>query len=90
MASHREGNTQTREKEGKQVDKVIARWESKSGKHWVELNSSDSGAVFYDAPGACGSLGIVGDSEAIAELQRRVDLGYFQPDANKTPMKKVA
>lgn len=71
------------------MDKVIARWESKSGKYWVELTSSESG-VSYGAPGAGGSLGRVGDSEAIAEIQRRVDLGYFQPDANKTPMKKVA
>jgi hypothetical protein len=71
-------------------DKVLARWESKSGKHWVELTQSESGAAFYNAPQAVGSLGMVKDIDAIAEMQKRVDLGYFQPDANKTPMKRVA
>ena len=71
-------------------DKILARWESKSGKHWVELTQGESGGVFYRAPQAIGSLGIVEDSKAIEELQRRVDLGYFQPDANKTPMRRVA
>jgi hypothetical protein len=71
-------------------DKVIARWESKSGKHWVELTQWESGGAGYSAPGQCGVLGYLEGSDAIAEMQRRVDLGYFQPDANKTPMKRVA
>lgn len=69
---------------------LIARWESVSGKHWVELTRSESGSVFYDAPRATGSLAKVTDAEAIADMQARVDKGYFQPDANKTPMKRVA
>ena len=67
---------------------VIARWESVSEKHHVTLHRDQWGHS-YDAPGAGGSLGKgLSDEEAIAEMQSRVDKGYFQPDANKTPMKR--
>jgi hypothetical protein len=70
---------------------IIARWESKSGKYWVELTRGESGGVFYNAPGATGSLGMaLTDEEALADMQARVDSGYFLPDTHKTPMKKVA
>jgi hypothetical protein len=70
---------------------IIARWESKSGKYWVELTRSESGSVFYDAPQATGSLGRdLTDEQAVTDMQARVNKGYFQPDANKTPMRRVA
>jgi IMP dehydrogenase/GMP reductase len=68
---------------------LIARWESKSGKYWVEVTRKEWG-VSYEAPRATGSLGKVTDTEALEEMQKRVDMGYFQPDANKIPMKRVA
>jgi hypothetical protein len=69
---------------------IVARWESKSGKHWVELTRSEYG-VSYSAPQACGTFAKdATDAEAIADMAQRVALGYFQPDANKTPMKRVA
>jgi hypothetical protein len=71
-------------------EKILARWESKSGKHWVDLIQYESGGFGYSAPGQSGTLARGEDVEAISEIQRRVDLGYFQPDANKTPMKRVA
>jgi hypothetical protein len=69
---------------------IVARWESKSGKHWVELTRSEYG-VSYSAPQAGGTFANpCTDAEAIADMAQRVALGYFQPDANKTPMKRVA
>ena len=68
---------------------VIARWESRSGKHWVEL-ATDGAAYRYRAPDAGGYLAEATKAEAMAEMNRRVAAGYFQPDANKTPMKQVA
>lgn len=66
------------------MDKVIARWESKSGKHWVEIRRSESGFLYYDAPGAHGSFGNITEDEAIQQIEARVE--DFQPGSNKTPM----
>jgi hypothetical protein len=64
----------------------IARWESKSGKHYVDLfytgtdyhiQSVDSRAYFR----------ATSDENAIEILSRRVNM--YQPDANKTPMHRV-
>lgn len=65
---------------------VVARWESASGKHWVELYRDGAG-YGYRAPGASGWLGAVAEAAALAELERRV--GDFQPDTNKRPMRRV-
>lgn len=67
---------------------VIARWESRSGKHWAELYH-DGTAAFYRGVGCGGNLGVIGEAEAVAEMQRKVDSGYFLPDSAKTPMKRV-
>lgn len=67
---------------------VIARWESKSGKHWAELYH-DGVAAFYRGVGCGGNIGICDKDTGIAELQRKVDSGYFLPDSAKTPMKRV-
>lgn len=66
----------------------VARWESKTGKHWVEL-FVDEGYAFYRANGAGGNLGRITEEGAIALLQQKVDSGYFLPDNAKTPMKRV-
>lgn len=66
----------------------IARWESKSGKHWVDLLHDGTFAA-YTAPNCGGYLGTMTPNAAISAMQQRVDTGYYQPDANKTPMKKV-
>ncbi len=69
---------------------TLAKWESKSGKYWVTLTRSDYG-VSYTAPQACGTFANpITDAEAIAQMANQVALGYFQPDANKTPMRRVA
>ena len=81
------------------MERKIARWESRSGKHWVELfynpafKLADGRTVVdahYCAPGCGGSVVANTESEAIDALQSRVGAGYFQPDANKTPMHRVA
>ena len=69
---------------------TLAKWESKSGKYWVTLTRNTYG-VSYTAPQACGTFANpITDADAIAEMEKQVSEGYFQPDANKTPMKRVA
>jgi hypothetical protein len=67
---------------------VIARWESKSKKHWVDLEKDQWGFA-YSSPGSGGSLGRISKDEALLEMERRVNMGLFQPDKNKTPMVRV-
>ena len=69
---------------------IIAQWESKSGKHWVQLIKKDSG-YGYTSPAAGGSLGynVTTDSEAVQALTSKVMTGYFQPDANTAPMRRT-
>lgn len=66
----------------------IARWESISGKHWVDLRVDARGIYSYAAPSAGGVLGTKRD-DAIAAITRRVEAGEFQPDSNRNPMRRV-
>jgi len=67
------------------ADQAVARWESKSGKHWLEVYADQWGGAYFRAPGAGGSRGSVAEAIAWCELHS----GDFQPDANKTPMVRV-
>lgn len=71
----------------------IARWESRGGKYWVDLyfdpcftleNGQTVVDVHYRGDGYGG--GVNGQT---ADMQSRIDRGYFQADANKTPMHRV-
>lgn len=68
--------------------KKIARWESRSGKHWVDL-LHDGEHASYRSEDCGGFLGRITEAEAIERLTAKVQSGYFQPDANKTPMQQV-
>jgi hypothetical protein len=81
--------------------KRIARWESRGGKYWVDLffnpafhlcNGTDVVDAHYRGDNCGGGVdGVSTEAEAIAAIQTRyVDRGYFQADANKTPMRRVA
>ena len=67
--------------------KRVARWSSKSGKHWVDMHQHSDGNYSYDASNGGGNLGVMDYSEAVKRMQSKVDMGGFQPDANKSPMK---
>jgi hypothetical protein len=78
--------------------KHIARWESRGGKYWVDLfynpcfrlmNGTDVVDAHYRGHGCGGGVEARTEVEAIAAMQARVDSGYFQADANKTPMHRV-
>jgi hypothetical protein len=80
--------------------KRIARWESRGGRYWVDLyfnpcfhlaNGTDVVDAHYRGIGCGGGVdGVSTEAEAIAAMQQRyVDRGYFQADANKTPMHRV-
>lgn len=73
---------------GQAPDSNLARWESRSGKHWVELTASPLG-FGYRSPSAGGGLYAMDLDAALAELQAKVDRGHFLPDAAKTPMRRV-
>ena len=66
---------------------LLARWVSRGGRYKAEL-FRESGGYRYSGDGCGGWLVAMSDDDAITETQRRVDSGYFQPDANKTPMRR--
>ena len=77
----------------------IARWESRSGKDWVELyfnpafklaNGQVVVDAYYRANQSGGGVQAKTEAEAITAVQRMVDRGQFLPDAAKTPMKRVS
>lgn len=69
--------------------RLVARWESRGGASVVELWKQEGSGWSYRATGAGGYLGnhFASDAEAVATLELRV--GDFQPDRNKTPMRRV-
>jgi hypothetical protein len=81
-----------------QEPKRIARWESRGGKYWIDLffnpcfhlaNGQDVVDAHYRGQGCGGGVQAQTENEAIAAMQARIDCGYFQADANKTPMHRV-
>ena len=65
---------------------VVARWKSKSGKHWAELYRQGD-CYGYRSADCGGNLGILpNESSAFEIMERRVRSGYFLPDSAKTPM----
>ena len=67
---------------------LIARWESRGGAHVVELWKQAGSGYSYRATGAGGYLGNdISETDAIAQMVDR--LPDFQPDANRTPMRRV-
>lgn len=69
--------------------KIVARWESKGGKHFVELERFESGYYGYRASNGGGMLGTSQEKVAMLYLTKKVEQGLFQPDAAKTPMRRV-
>ena len=65
---------------------VIARWESRGGKDWVEVYQDRYG-FGYEARNGCGCFGSATREQAMAEIQRQLDMGCFC--SQKSPMRKV-
>jgi hypothetical protein len=70
------------------MKQIIARWESKSGKHYAELYE-DRWGFGYTSNKAGGFLGSISRGTALEIMNGKIVMGYFQPDKNKTPMKQV-
>lgn len=72
-------------------ENLIARWESKSGKHWADMLATTGHPRYftYTAPGCGGSFGEASLDASLKAMQEKVDDNFFQPDANKTPMEMV-
>lgn len=67
------------------VRDLLARWESKGGKYWVEVYSDERGQTYHSDDGG-GNLGNIGEDAAIEQVEKRVLRGDFLPDRAKTPM----
>jgi hypothetical protein len=65
---------------------VVARWESRRGKDWVELYRDRFG-YGYSSRGSFGWFGSVTQEAAMAEIGRCMRMGCFC--AQKSPMKRV-
>ena len=70
------------------MKRELARWESRGGAYVVTLHVDPLGYT-YRGVGCGGSLAARDEAEAMAEMERLLAQGYFQPDANKTPMRRV-
>jgi hypothetical protein len=71
------------------MPKFAAKWMTRGKAHWVGVWVGEDGIAMYRGNGCGGCLGPMTEAEAIAEIQRRVDLGHFSPDAAKTRMQRV-
>jgi hypothetical protein len=73
-------------------DKLIGRWESRSGNHVVELWKAEGSGYYYRSAGASGYLGNdITEQSAIDLIEARCQpgAGFFQPDDNKLPLRRV-
>lgn len=66
------------------VMELIERWESKGGAHWVEIYDDGDNDYSYKSSSGGGYVG-----RDLTDLYRRIEEGYFQPDKNVTPMRRV-
>lgn len=66
--------------------RIVAVWESRGKATTVTLYADECGYT-YKASGAGGSIAATSDPQAIGNLEGRIN--DFQPDANKTPMRRV-
>jgi hypothetical protein len=76
-----------------QTDKLIARWETRNGKHFCELTRHERDgdpAYSYRGNGCGGSLGVLrSDDDAVSQIVNRIGLAYFAPDAAKIGLRLV-
>jgi hypothetical protein len=68
---------------------IVARWESRSGKHFVELYEDSYGFWYKHGPTGrgIGSLGQISREQAIAEMEKRLE--WLTPDNLKTGLKRT-
>jgi hypothetical protein len=68
---------------------AVATWQSRGGKYTATLYR-DSLGYTYKGNGCLGNLGpFASDAAAIEAMQSRMDSGFFQADANTTPMRRM-
>jgi hypothetical protein len=60
---------------------VVARWVNRDGSRRVvvrrHLVANIQAVYFYEGPGTAGSLGKVTAAQAVAEVERRINEGFF-------------
>jgi len=81
-------------------EKLLARWESRSRKYWAEAWSGHyiatddplkllRYAAWYRGRGCGGTIVADNDVDTIKVMENKIARGEFQPDANKTPLRRV-
>lgn len=65
----------------------VAHWATPSGKWWATLSVDGLGIFTYDGAGCGGTLGRMSEADALADMERKIAGGYFQP--GKTPVKRI-
>jgi len=68
---------------------TIREYRSRTGKWSARLIEHADGTYSYKADGCGGYMGAMSRADAIEAFTRREACGYFQPDANKTPMRLI-
>ena len=73
------------------MERKIARWESIGWTFTLIPPSSSPVArsLYYRGDSSGGGIEASTEAEAITAMQARLDRGGFQPDAAKTPMRRV-
>jgi len=72
------------------MENLVARWQTRGGKHWLELYRFENGGYFYRGNGCGGNLtASKTDAEAIAHMESGPVI-YNAPDASKLGLKRVA
>ena len=80
------------------MEREIAYWQSRGGKYAVtlyynpEFKLADGRTVIdahYRGTECGGVLVATSVEDAVCQLQAKIDRGHFQPDAAKTPMRRI-
>lgn len=65
------------------MDNLVARWQTRGGKHWLELYRFENGGYFYRGNGCGGNLSkLESDNDAI-EYMVKGPVTYCVPDNSK-------
>lgn len=68
---------------------AIARWQTRGGKHWLELYRCENGGYFYRGNGCGGNLtSLKSDDEAIAAMEQG-PVQYCAPDNSKLGLRRT-
>lgn len=69
--------------------RIVAEWASKGGRYVATLYADGARGFHYSGDSCGGWLAAKDEASALVEMETKVKAGYFQPDANVTPMRRT-